>query len=136
MTPHEIINRALYSNTFKYKDYDRHRGIRCLPRISLGRQTGQTTAIISFIRDNPTLTFGILGLYKEEYTKKNSHVKNAKFISYDVMHNTNSHMGMRYDYIIIENALTNISVNNMFSIELERMYIRSTPSTRLIAIGN
>ena len=52
------------------------------------------------------------------------------------MHNTNSHMGMRYDYIIIENALTNISVNNMFSIELERMYIRSTPSTRLIAIGN
>ena len=135
MTPHEIINRALYSNTFKYKDYDRHRGIRCLPRISLGRQTGQTTAIISFIRDNPTLTFAILGLYKEEYTKKYSHIKNAKFISYDVMRN-NTHAGIRCDYIIIENALTNISVNNMFNIELEHMYIRSTPATRLIAIGN
>lgn len=137
MTPHEIINRALYSNTFKYKNYDRRQGIRCLPRISLGRQTGQTTAIISFIRDNPTLTFGILGLYMDEYTRKYSHIKNAKFISYDVMHNNNSsYMGLRCDYIIIENALTNISVNNMFDIELEHMFIRSTPATRLIAIGN
>lgn len=135
MTPHEIINRALYSNTFKYRDYDIHRGIRCLPRISLGRQTGQTTAIISFIRDNPTLTFAILGLYKEEYRKKYSHIKNAKFVPYDMVH-YNIHAGLRYDYIIIENALTNISVNNMFNIELERMFTRSTPSTRLIAIGN
>lgn len=135
MTPHEIINRALYSNTFKYKDYDRRRAIRCLPRISLGRQTGQTTAVISFIRDNPTLTFAILGLYKDEYTRKYSHIKNAKFISYDVVYN-NVHAGIRYDYIIIENALTNISVNNIFGVELEHMFTRSTPSTRLIAIGN
>lgn len=135
MTPHEIINRALYSNTFKYKDYDRRRGILCLPRISLGRQTGQTTAIISFIRNNPTFTFGILGIYKDEYIKKYSHIKNANFISYDVIHN-NSYAGIRYDYIIIENALTNISVNNIFSIELEHIFIRSTPVTRLIAIGN
>lgn len=135
MTPHEIINRALYSNTFKYKNYDRRQGIRCLPRISLGRQTGQTTAIISFIRDNPALTFAILGLYKDEYTKNYSHIKNAKFISFDVVYN-NVHAGMRYDYIIIENALTNISVNNIFGVELEHMHARSTPSTRLIAIGN
>jgi hypothetical protein len=135
MTPHEIINRALYSNNFKYKNYDRRQGIRCLPRISLGRQTGQTTAIISFIRNNPILTFAILGLYKDEYTKKYSHIKNAKFISYDVVYN-NVHAGMRYDYIIIENALTNISVNNIFGVELEHMFTRSTPSTRLIAIGN
>ena len=135
MTPHEIINRALYSNNFKYKNYDRRQGIRCLPRISLGRQTGQTTAIISFIHDNPTLTFAILGLYKDEYTRKYSHIKNAKFISYDVVYN-NVHAGMRYDYIIIENALTNISVNNIFGVELEHMFTRSTPSTRLIAIGN
>lgn len=135
MTPHEIINRALYSNTFKYKDYDRRQAIRCLPRISLGRQTGQTTAVISFIRDNPTLTFAILGLYKEEYIKTYSHIKNAKFISYDVVYN-NIHAGMRYDYIIIENALTNISVNNIFGVELEHMFTRSTPATRLIAIGN
>lgn len=135
MTPHEIINRALYSNNFKYKNYDRRQGIRCLPRISLGRQTGQTTAIISFIRNNPILTFAILGLYKDEYTRKYSHIKNAKFISYDVVYN-NVHAGMRYDYIIIENALTNISVNNIFGVELEHMFTRSTPSTRLIAIGN
>lgn len=135
MTPHEIINRALYSNTFKYRDYDRHQGIRCLPRISLGRQTGQTTAVISFIRDNPSLTFAILGLYKDEYTRKYSHIKNAKFISYDVVYN-NVNAGLRYDYIIIENALTNISVNNIFGVELENMFVRSTPSTRLIAIGN
>lgn len=135
MTPHEIINRALYSNAFTYRDYDRRRAIRCLPRISLGRQTGQTTAVISFIRDNPGLTFAILGLYKEEYTKKYSHIKNAKFISYDVVYN-NVHAGIIYDYIIIENALTNISVNNLFGVELEHMFARSTPSTRLIAIGN
>lgn len=135
MTPHEIINRALSSNTFKYRDYDRRQGIRCLPRISLGRQTGQTTAIISFIHHNPALTFAILGLYKDEYTRKYSHIKNAKFISYDMVYN-NVHAGMRYDYIIIENALTNISVNNIFGVELEHMFIRSTPSTRLIAIGN
>ena len=135
MKPHEIINRALYSNTFKYKNYDRHRGIRCLPRISLGKRTGQTTAIISFIRNNPALTFGILGLYKDEYTGDYSHIKNVKFLSFAVLYN-NVYDGVRFDYIIIENALTNISVNNMFNTEIEHMFTRSTPETRLIAIGN
>ena len=135
MTPHEIINRALYSNTFTYRHYNSREGIRCLPRVSLGRHAGHTEAITSYIRDNPSLVVGILGLYESEYRKRYSHIKNAKFISYDVIR-SNNHAGITFDYFIIENALTNISVNNMFTAELEHMYARAKTKTRLIALGN
>ena len=135
MAPYDMIIRALESNMFRYKNYDRMQGIYCLPRLSLGNHVGHSRAISEFIDNNQGLTFGILGMYKKEYIQTYSYFRNAFYIDSNDIRN-NRLAGIRFDYFIIENALSNIRVNNTFDYELERMQSHAKHTTRLIALGN
>ena len=106
-----------------------------LPRISLGRQVGHTSAARQFISENSNLSIGIMTRDLCTYNISYAGFKNARYISKATIKDASRH---HFDYLIIDDLVYDSPIVVGMFRELTTTY-RNTfliKPVRVISIGN